>query len=136
MVFITDDSTSSERIEIEVDDGLFGEWTLLSMSTPSTGFLIPLSGTELTAVFESNGDLSGSAGCNTYSGGFTAYDEVLYIASPLAAGQIACSTPVGIMEQEQLFLSLLESADSFQVSDGQLSIFDGSGANILTFAGG
>ena len=135
LVFITDDSTSFERIEIFVDDGLTsGQWTLGSMSSPSVGMVIPLPDTELTAEFESNGDLSGSAGCNTYSGGFTAFDEELTISSPLATGQMAC-TP-GIMEQEQLFLSLLETADSFTISSGQLSIFDGSGNQIMNFIAG
>jgi heat shock protein HslJ len=137
LVFISDDSTSSERIEIDVDDGLTsGQWLLNSMSTPSAGFVIPISGTDLTAEFGSSGDLSGSAGCNTYSGGFTAYDEVLFIGSPLSTGQLACNTPPGIMEQEQLFLSLMESADSFEISDRQLSIFDSSGNVILGFTGG
>lgn len=135
LVFVTDDSTSAERIEISVDDGLTsGQWILGSMSTPSAGIVIPIQGTELTAEFESNGDLSGSAGCNSYSGGFTAYDEVLNINSPLATGQMAC-TP-DIMGQEQLYLSLMEMADSFMISSGQLSIFDGSGNQILNFIAG
>jgi heat shock protein HslJ len=137
LVFITDDTTSSERIEISVDDGLTsGQWTLGSMSSPSIGMAIPLPNTELTAIFESNGDLSGSAGCNTYSGGFTVYDEVLIIGSPLTTGLLACNTPPGIMEQEQIFLSLMQTANTFQISGGQLNGFDSSGNQILNFTGG
>jgi heat shock protein HslJ len=58
------------------------------MSLPSVGMAIPLPDTELTADFDSNGNLSGSDGCNTYSGGFTAYDKVLNISSPLVTGQM------------------------------------------------
>jgi hypothetical protein len=40
------------------------------------------------------------------------------------------------MEQELLYLSLMELADSFKISSGQLSIFDGNGSQILNFTAG
>lgn len=95
--------------------------------------MTPIPDTQLTARFESNGDLSGSAGCNNYSGGFTAYDQVLRVSGPLATGLIFCETPEGIMEQEQAFLSLMQSAATFQISAGQLSIFDSNGNRVLVF---
>ena len=137
LVFNTDDTTSSERIEITVSGGLTSsQWTLQSMSSPSIGLVTPLPGTQLTARFETNGDLSGSAGCNDYSGGFTAYDQALRISGPLTSGLAFCETPAGIMEQEQAFLSLIQSAATFQISAGQLSIFDSGGNRILVFIAG
>lgn len=137
LVFNNDDTTSSERIEITVTGGLTAsQWLLQSMSSPSIGFVTPLPGTQLTARFEANGDLSGSAGCNNYSGGFTAYDQVLRVGGPLASGLAFCETPEGIMEQEQAFLSLMQSAATFQISAGQLSIFDSGGNRILVFIAG
>ena len=61
----------------------------------------------------------------------TAYDQVLIMSGPLTSGLTSCGTPAGIMEQEQAFLSLMQSAASFQISAGQLSIFDGGGNRIL-----
>jgi heat shock protein HslJ len=137
LVFNTDGTTSAQRIEITVVGGLTNnQWTVLSMSSAATGLVTPLPGTVLTARFEATGALSGSAGCNTYTGSFTAYDQTLRVSSPLAGGMVFCGEPAGIMEQEQLFLSLLQSAVSFQISAGQLSVFDGSGNRILVFMAG
>jgi heat shock protein HslJ len=137
LVFNTDDTTSSQRIEITVVGGLTGgQWTLQSMSSAATGLVTVIPGTFVTARFEATGALSGSAGCNNYSGSFTAFDQTLRVSSPLAGGMVFCGDPAGIMEQEQLYLSLLQSAVSFQISAGQLSVFDGSGNRILVFFAG
>jgi heat shock protein HslJ len=131
-----DDSTSSESIEITVANGLTANrWLLQSYSSPATGLRTPLPGTEVTARFEANGNLSGSSGCNDYSGTFTAYDEVLTIGLG-ASTQIACGTPEGIMEQEGTYLSLLQQAVRFDISAGQLSVFDSSGNRILVYLAG
>ncbi|MGW8318410.1 MAG: META domain-containing protein [Candidatus Promineifilaceae bacterium] len=137
LVFNTDDTTSSERIEITVVNGLTAnQWTLQSMSSPSIGLVTPLPGTQLTARFEASGNLSGSAGCNNYSGGFRAYDQVLRIGGPLGTGRTLCDAPTGIMDQEQVFLNLMQSASTFRISAGQLSIFDSAGNRVLVFNAG
>jgi heat shock protein HslJ len=131
-----DDSTSSQRIEITVIGGLTtGRWLLASYSTPTTGFQTPLPGTQLTARFGADGSLSGSAGCNNYNGGFTAYDRTLQI-SDLAASRAICSEPQGVMEQESAFMSLMATARSFLISAGQLEVFDAAGTRILVFING
>ena len=136
MAFNTDDSTSSESIEITVVNGLTANrWRLQSYSSPQTGLMTPLAGTEINARFEANGDLSGSAGCNTYSGGFTAYDEVLR-TSKLSLTQSLCDSPQGIMEQESRYISLLSQAARFSVSAGQLNVFDNKGNRILVYLAG
>jgi heat shock protein HslJ len=131
-----DDSTSSQRIEITVVSGLTsGRWLLQSYSTQAGGLQTPLAGTQVTARFEANGNLSGSGGCNTYSGGFTAYDQTLKIGQ-LTATQALCGAPQGIMEQESTFLALMRQANSFFISAGQLTVYDGAGNRILVFNNG
>ena len=83
-----------------------GRWVLQSYSTPSGGLQNPIAGTELTARFAADGSLTGSSGCNTYSSGFTAYNQTLRVGS-LSVTSILCESPQGVMEQEELFLSLL-----------------------------
>jgi heat shock protein HslJ len=131
-----DDSTSSQRIEIAVIGGLTGgRWVLASYSTPAGGFQTPLPGSQVTARFGADGSLNGSAGCNSYGGGFTAYDRTLRI-NALTASQALCDSPPGVMEQESTFLSLMQQARSFAVSAGQLEVFDGGGNRILVFNNG
>lgn len=136
LVFNLDGSTSSSRIEITVVSGLTtGRWVLQSYSTPSGGSQTPISGTELTARFGADGSLTGSAGCNTYSGGFTAYDQTLRIGT-LTSTNSLCESPTGIMEQEGVFLNLMHQASGMEISAGQLSVFNSSGSRILVFLQG
>ena len=131
-----DDSTSSQRIEITVVSGLTsGRWLLQSYSTQAGGLQTPLAGTQITARFEANGNLSGSGGCNTYSGGFTAYDQTLKIGQ-LSVTQALCGAPQGIMEQESTFVALMRQANSFFISAGQLTVYDSAGSRILVFNNG
>jgi heat shock protein HslJ len=136
LTFNPDGSTGSSRIEIAVISGLTSSrWILDSYSTPSGGFQRPLSGTEITARFGADGSLSGSAGCNSYNGTFTAYDQKLRI-NRLTASQALCQTPGGIMDQEGTFLSLMQQAATMTISAGQLTVFDSSGNRILEFVSG
>lgn len=136
LTFNPDNTTSSQRIEITVVNGLTsGRWILHSYSPPGAGLQTPLPGTELTARFGADGSLSGSAGCNSYGGGFTAYDQTLRVSS-LSSSQTLCPTPEGIMEQEGAFLRLMGQANSMAISAGQLTVFDSGGNRILVFVNG
>jgi heat shock protein HslJ/uncharacterized protein YraI len=136
LVFNMDDSVSAERIEITVIGGLTSyRWILQSYSSPSTGQRTPLPGTQITARFATDGTLSGSAGCNSYNGSFTAFDQTLRIGT-LSSSQALCGSPEGIMEQEGLFLNLMHQASRMAISAGQLTIYDSAGNMILTFISG
>jgi heat shock protein HslJ/uncharacterized protein YraI len=136
LVFNMDDSVSAERIEITVIGGLTSSrWLLQSYSSPSTGQRTPLPGTQLTARFGADGSLSGSAGCNSYNGTFTAFDQTLRIGT-LSTSQALCSSPEGIMEQEGIFLQLMQQAAKMSISAGQLVVFDANGNQLLVFLSG
>ena len=136
LVINPDDSSSSQRIEIGVIGGLTGgRWVLDSYSTPGGGSQRPLAGTQVTARFGSDGSLNGSAGCNTYNGGFLGYDRTLRIPT-ISASNALCASPEGIMDQEGTFLSLMQRAYGFSVSAGQLEVFDVDGNRILVFISG
>ncbi len=136
LVFNTDGSTTSDSIEISVLNGLTANrWVLQSYSSPETGYKTPIPGTQITARFEASGALSGSAGCNDYSGGFTAYDTNLRVSNVGVTGAL-CGQPDGVDQQESTYLSLLQRAVRFSVSAGQLSVFDSAGNRILTYVSG
>jgi heat shock protein HslJ/uncharacterized protein YraI len=136
LTFNRDGSTSASRIEIAVVGGLTsGRWLLSSYSTPAGGLQRPLPGTEITARFGADGSLSGSAGCNSYNGSFTAFDQTLRV-NKLSPSQAWCDSPDGIMDQEGTFLSLMQRVARMAISAGQLTVFDSSGNRILEFVSG
>jgi heat shock protein HslJ len=74
-----------------------------------------LEGTFLTLTFD-EAEVSGSAGCNTYSGPAT-FDDTVRIG-PVAVTMMYCPEPHGVMEQEGRFLDLLRRVDSWG-TDGE-----------------
>jgi heat shock protein HslJ len=91
-----------------------------------------IEGTEITATFNSaEGEVSGSAGCNTYFAKYEVDGDKLTILE-MAFTEMACLSPEGIMEQEQVFLSILTGARSLQANDTTLTIFC-SGSHQLYF---
>ena len=136
LTFKPNNSTGAARIEITVVNGLTSNrWLLQSYSMTGGGSQPILQGTEVTARFGPDGSLSGSGGCNVYSGGFMAFDQTLRISN-LASGNAFCSEPSGIMEQENAFIGLLDQAAKMRISAGQLEVFDSNGSRILVFING
>ena len=89
-----------------------------------------IEGTEITATFNSaKGEVSGSAGCNTYFAGYEVRGGTLSIFG-MAYTEMACMSPEGVMEQEQEFLTILAGAQSFQADDTMLTIFCSGGQQL------
>jgi len=95
----------------------------------------PLAGSEITALFGDDGTLSGVAGCNNYTGGYTASDGALSIGLTATTMKF-CAEPEGVMDQESLYLALLTTVATYTVEDGELMLADGSGQTVATFAAG
>ena len=108
------------------------KWSLTSYGEQNNPEEV-LDGTEITATFDnSKGEVSGSSGCNTYSASYEINGNNLSISN-IAWTERACISPIGVMDQEQEFLSLLADAESFQVDDMFLAITCSDG-RILYFA--
>ena len=105
--------------------GIVGGWRLTNLNGAA---VIP--GTELTAIFGDGGNLSGSAGCNTYSGAYQLNGTSLTVGALGGSSQF-CPAPAGIMEQEQLYLLVMGSATGYTVEGAQLSVRSSRGQ--LTF---
>jgi heat shock protein HslJ len=112
------------------------EWTLTSLGGRSL-----IEGTHISLSFE-EGYLGGSMTCNGYGGGpdggrYTASDDgSLTLPRPLAATVQLCSSPDGIMEQEEAYIEALQSAAAYRVSGDRLEIDDAATATTLVFARG
>jgi len=91
-----------------------------------------IEGTRITATFDgAEGRVNGSAGCNNYFGEYRIVKNNLSI--PLVGNtEMYCMEPEGRMEQETQYLKLLNSAESYEVSDNKLRIYAGS--QVLVYA--
>ncbi len=108
--------------------GLAGVNWVLSSFGPAAAPVAVLPGSTVTALFTTDG-ISGSTGCNTYTGNFT-YDNATLTFTPFIATKMAC-TDNNAMSQETAFLSALQSATGYQITNGQLQIMYPDG--VLTF---
>ncbi|MGZ5214393.1 MAG: META domain-containing protein [Actinomycetota bacterium] len=106
-------------------------WTLTSIASGDAVSSV-LSGTEVTVASAADGTLSGSAGCNRFSGTYTvAGDRLSFLL--LATTKMACAGDV--MTQERAFLAAMGQVASYAIEGGQLTVFDPSGAMLLGFDG-
>jgi heat shock protein HslJ len=104
-------------VDLDGDDPLDGtSWTLFAYRKTK-----PISGTTITASFE-EGQISGSAGCNTYFGSYKVQGEEITITD-MGLTAMACLTPEGVMDQEQTIVGFLGNAQTYKLVDGQLLIY-------------
>lgn len=79
-----------------------------------------IAGTTITMEL-SNGRLTGSAGCNSYGGSYTAEDGELTV-NELVWTEMACLDPEGVMEQEQRYLDTLNNVSTFELEGNRLTL--------------
>jgi heat shock protein HslJ len=87
-------------------------------------------GVTTTALFSADGTVSGSAGCNQYSAGFTVQEGQFSITAPTST-RMACETG---MEQESAYLTALENAETYSILGSTLELTYGGGAGVLRFS--
>jgi heat shock protein HslJ len=77
--------------------------------------------------FGTDGTVSGSAGCNRYTGTYQAENQTLKV-SQLATTMMMCASPEGAMEQETKYVAALQKAATYSIDGNMLTIRDASGA--------
>ena len=89
--------------------------------------------TTITAEFDSTeGTLSGSAGCNSYVGGYKLNGDKISISEGIAATEMYCIKPDGVMDQERDYLDLLSEIESYELEGNELTIVCGD--QVLVFS--
>jgi heat shock protein HslJ len=83
-------------------------------------------GTEITAVFGTNGTVSGSASCNQYSATYEAVTNTLKIGGAIATTRKMCSEPA--MQQEAAYLAALARATTYRIESNRLELRDAKGS--------
>ncbi len=107
-------------------------WTLASLAGEDGATVPVLAGTTVTAAFDADGRVGGSAGCNHYSADYTAAGADLSIGSAVRT-EMYCMDPPGVMEQEDRYLALLTEVSSYRVEGDLLILADREGADLLVF---
>lgn len=108
-------------------------WTLIAYNNGKGGFASVVLNTEVTAVFEED-TVSGSAGCNSYGGGYTSTDEGGIAFSDLFNTERACLDPEGAMDQETRYLEALGLAATYTIEGETLEMFADDGLRLLQYS--
>jgi len=106
-------------------------WQLVSYNDGQQAMKGVLPETQITALFE-DGNVSGSAGCNSYSGSFEVNGNELSIG-PLAGTMRMCASPEGIMEQEAAYQAALQSTATYRIIASRLELVSGTGELAAVF---
>jgi heat shock protein HslJ len=107
------------------------EWHLVSMGrVGAESSIVP--GTKITLRFGNDGRVSGSGGCNNYGGSYRVEGDRITF-SQLFSTRRAC-TNTDANRQEGSYLSALEVANRFRLSERRLTIYYDGGRSVLEFA--
>jgi heat shock protein HslJ len=106
------------------------EWILEALGP--TGDLEPaLTIKDVTLKFSTDGKVSGTGGCNSYSG---SYESTLFgslTVTDIVSTMMLCIQP-GLMDQEHAFLDALADAEEYNVSGDELRITGGGKVLVLS----
>lgn len=95
------------------------EWLLLEWG-PAGALVKPVEGTLITLLF-SHSEVSGSSGCNGYGATYTVdSNRITFDTSDFMTTLMACEPAV--MEQEHDYLTALQTAESYTLSEDRLTI--------------
>ena len=113
-----------------------GEWQNIAWKLKSYGTsdnLQPVLGNaNITLQFNSSDkEINGSGGCNHYFGNYTVKSNCELKISGLGATEMAC-LDTALMQQEQKYFSLLQTAGKIEVKNGELCITCGNEVLVYT----
>jgi heat shock protein HslJ len=104
---------------------LVAAWNVTGIHNGNQAVVGLQTGTTADATFSADGKLSGSGGCNAYTGSYTLAGQSLVIG-PLRSTKKACEP--AILLQEQQFFTALGKATRIDPSGGSIMLRDDSGA--------
>jgi heat shock protein HslJ len=110
---------------------LVGTWVLKSFTDGKGGSVPVLAAAPINAKFQQDGSLSGSSGCNQYTTTYSTSGESISI-SQAATTMMACEPAV--MTQETVYLTLLQKAGKFVIYGDSMTLYDSTGAVLLSYS--
>jgi len=107
--------------------GLSGPtWRVTSINNGNDAVVSTVPGTQVSMMFGEDGTVSGSGGCNNFSGSYTLSGSSISFG-PLASTLRACF-PVEVSEQEQYFYAALSATTTYELNGDRLTFRDDAGA--------
>ena len=107
-------------------------WEVIGYNNGQGGVVSVIIGTQITANFGEDGQLTGSAGCNDYFGPYETDGQQISMG-PFGTGRMACSEPEGVMDQESQYLAALETADTYKLEGLQMNMRTADGTTVANF---
>jgi heat shock protein HslJ len=88
-------------------------------------------GSTITLDIGPNGEIGGSAGCNSFGGTYT-LDQGKIAVGEISSTLMACADQL-VMDQEEQFLAALKSATGIEMNGDELTILYNEGKSALRF---
>jgi heat shock protein HslJ len=123
----TDDDSNTDASDLTAV-----KWQLQYFATASVNESL-IDTTRITILFNKKGAVEGSDGCNTYFSNYVAADDGNMSISDIAATEMYCESPDGVMDQETKYLNALGEVQSFEIQANTLKLFYGDTAMFLFF---
>ncbi|HVP94231.1 MAG TPA: META domain-containing protein [Methanoregulaceae archaeon] len=109
---------------------IIGSWNLATYNNGNNGLESVRAGSNISAVFTPDGQITGSSGCNQYSARYTLNGQNIGIS--LVSGPATACT-ADLMTQETQYQALLKRAYKYAINGDQLMIYNALGDTILIY---
>ncbi len=104
-------------------------WQVSFVNNGNQGVTSLIKDTKIDLNFNTDGTVSGSAGCNNYSGEYKYDKENKKVEiGPLVSTKKYCSTPDGVMEQEDNFFKALQNSRKYSIKVNELILRNENGS--------
>lgn len=105
-------------------------WVATMVNNGRDAVVSILADTTITAVFDAEGRVGGSAGCNRYFAGYTVEGASIAIEPPASTRKMCAEA---IMQQEQAYLAALPTAATFTIQGDELELRTADGALVASY---
>jgi heat shock protein HslJ len=106
-------------------------WYLNGIANKNGGILNTWIDEQITAEL-TDGTISGSSACNTYSASYD-LDGTALTLGPIASTLMACADEE-VNQREAEFLAALQNIASYEIVRSNLTLFDAEGSILITFS--
>jgi len=111
--------------------GFVGTWRVTGYFGGTPGAIVPvIPNSVITLTFNADNTVTGKA-CNSYNATWRA-DATSIGISAVVSTKVFCTDPPGVMAQEGQYFAALQSAGTWTVDGGQLTLTDGQGRAVVT----
>lgn len=131
VLVLSDEGGTAVATFARYEPSLAGSWAVTGYNDGSGGVTSLVAGTEIALTFGEDGTVSGTSGCNDYSGTYESEGDSLSFGAIAVTGRECLAE--GVMEQETRFLAALSAVETWRVFGSALEL-RGAGGSIQVTA--